>query len=58
MTFTPNWVTAKYKSKVDAIGAMLELISNSPGCAGNDGSLGIMVFETFITITPKKKKKE
>ena len=56
--FTPNWITAGYKSMPDAILAMLELIEKSPGCAGTDGKVGLMVYNTFITITPKKRKKD
>lgn len=54
--FEPNWQRAGFKTRNDAVIAILESISQTPGCAGKDGTLGIMLYNTFITIRPKKKK--
>ena len=56
MTFIPNYIRAKFKTKEDAMLKILENIQNTPGTADLSGEVGLMLYGTFITIKPVKKK--
>lgn len=52
-----NW-ERNFKTKQEAIVHIFDCLTENPAVADQDGTLKIMFGGEFITIKPKKKKKE
>jgi hypothetical protein len=55
---TPNYIKSGIKTKQEAFVHIFGCFSENPGVADKDGKLRVMFGKEFITVTPKKKKKE
>ena len=55
--FIPNY-QEHFKTKIEAVAYILELLIQNPAIAGRDGTLQLQAMGQFIVIKPIKKKEK
>ena len=53
---TPNHVAAGFKTKIEAVQKIIEMLIENPAVAGVDGTLGVVIWGKLFVVTPKKRK--